>query len=435
MKRHAIVIGTQWGDEGKGKVVDAIVKDFDVVVRYQGGSNAGHTVVADGQTHKLHLLPSGILHANKKCLIADGVIVDPEILLEELGSLEKSGVKRSALYLGNRVNLIMPWHKLRDGIAGGAIGTTKKGIGPTYTDLVNRRGIRVHDWVNSEVFSQRVAEEVKWNRLLVEAMAKEYELPAKEIDLVTSDEAFNATAVSEQYRRYYEKLVEYGVEVVDVPIFLEELHNNGERFLFEGAQGSMLDIVYGNYPFVTSSHVGHGGLIAGTGFVPDELEVIGVMKAYTTRVGNGPFPTELNNDVGVKLREKGNEYGATTGRPRRCGWLDLEVVKHAIRVNGVTQLYLSKLDVLAGMEHVDVGVAYMLNGEVAPGVPASQLEHAKCVPVYESMDGFAEDISSVSSFDNLPENARQYVKYLEDFLRVPVKWVGVGPGREAMIEV
>lgn len=434
MSAHLVVVGTQWGDEGKGKVVDHFTPEYDLVGRYQGGTNAGHTIVVQGEEYKMHLLPAGMLHKGMTCLIGDRVIVDPLILVEEMEALDEAGVLVGELKIGNRVNLIMPWHKLRDGIAGGKIGTTKRGIGPTYTDLTNRRGIRVHDWLDEKRFLERVEEEVAWNEELIPALMRLHDMDDSALEEMYESEVLEPDAVVADYLDALETLQKFGVEFIDCPWFLDKQSRAGKRMLFEGAQGMLLDIVYGSYPYVTSSHPIASGLQVGTGFRARDLKVLGVVKAYTTRVGHGPFPTELTSETGEKLREIGKEYGATTGRPRRCGWLDLAILKHAVRVNGLDALALTKLDILSEFETIPVGVSYELSGKAISEFPASLQVLEKVEPVYEEFAGWQEDITGVREYAKLPKAAREYVEFVEEQIGVPVELIGVGPGREEVIE-
>ena len=395
---HQAIIGAQWGDEGKGKVIDFLADKVDVVVRYQGGANAGHTVVVGKERFALHLIPSGILYGDKVCLIGDGVIVHPETLINELVDIKKRVKKTAKLLLSNKVQLVMPWHIIRDGIAGGAIGTTGRGIGPTYMDATGRRGIRVMDWLDKKKFEQRVEEEVIWNQKLIKLMGGKAWLNAEEI---TAD-----------YLQQLKKIKALGVKIVDGSMMLWEADKKGQKILFEGAQATLLDIIHGDYPFVTSSHPTIGGMFIGTGFRPRKLTVTGVVKAYCTRVGNGPFPTELNDKTGEGMRERGHEFGTTTGRPRRCGWLDMEKLKYAVRINGLDQLAVTKLDILTGIKKLKVWVGK-----------------------YKELPGWSEDITTITQFSNLPINAQKYIRFMEKSSGVSVKFIGVGPEREQIIKL
>lgn len=398
MVLHQAIIGTQWGDEGKGKVIDFLAKKADIVVRYQGGANAGHTVVVGKEKFALHLIPSGILYANKICVIGDGVIVHPQTLVDELTDIKKRWPKTAKLYLSDKVNLVMPWHLQRDGIAGGQLGTTMRGIGPTYMDATGRRGIRVMDWLQAKKFAERVREEAIWNRGLIKLMGGKNNIYAK--------------VITKEYLAALKQLQKLGVEIIDGGKFLHE--SSAKRILFEGAQATMLDIIHGDYPYVTSSHPTIGGLYIGTGFRPRNLLVTGVVKAYSTRVGAGPFPTELNDKIGEGLRERGHEFGTTTGRPRRCGWLDLFVVNYAVRVNGLDQLAVTKLDILTGIKTLRVRV-----GEKE----------------YKSLPGWNEEITQINKFNKLPKNAQNYIRFIEKTTKVPVKFIGVGPERTQIIKL
>ncbi len=433
-----VVLGTQWGDEGKGKVVDALANEQRIaaVVRFSGGNNAGHTVVVEGRKHAFHLLPSGILYPNKTCVIGSGVVINPHVLRDELRQIaEELGSAHAPLLISDKAHLIMPWHVLRDAIAGGELGTTGRGIGPTYTDYVERRGIRWADALNSEVFARRVREEATWNARLMEAMLDQYGLLASDRAKLKVEEALDAERVIAEYSEYIAEIMSNRrVHAGDAAEFLESVQDGGQSILFEGAQATLLDVAHGTYPYVTSSHPTLGGVYVGAGMRPRDLEVIGVAKAYTTRVGAGPFPTELEDEVGHHLRETGHEYGTTTGRPRRCGWLDLTIVKYARRVNGLDALAVTKLDVLSGLNRVRVAVGYRIGGKVHDTftVHASDLEQAQVE--YEDLDGWEDDITSAQHFEELPGTAQQYVRNMEEFAGIPVKWISVGPRRDQLIE-
>jgi adenylosuccinate synthase len=433
MARHWAVVGTQWGDEGKGKVVDCLAPRFQVVVRYQGGANAGHTVVVGGEKFALHLIPSGILQKDKVCLIGDGVVVHLETLVEELTQLHGRVQQTARLLLSKKAQLVMPWHLARDGIAGGKIGTTKRGIGPCYSDATARRGIRVSDLLKPERFRKRVREECEWNRLLIAAMCDGLDMSSQDREQLNLDRALDAEEIAESHLRQADQLRQLGVEIVDGSLFLWEGDRQGHRILFEGAQATLLDVIHGDYPFVTSSHPTVGGVSIGTGFRPRRLTVVGVVKAYSTRVGAGPLPTELFDQVGEGIRERGVEFGTTTGRPRRCGWLDLTVVKYAARVNGLDALAITKLDILTGIGEVKVGVGYRVGGKSIQDYPADVGELSQCEPEYTELPGWDEDISSARKFADLPQAAQRYVRFIEEFVGVPVRWVSVGPERQQII--
>ena len=419
-----IVIGTQWGDEGKGKVIDILASRAEVVVRSQGGNNAGHTVVSNGQTYKLHLVPSGILYPETKCLIGAGVVLDPKDFIGELDEMESRGISTANLKIDPRAHVVMPWHITLDGLSeafrgGNDIGTTKRGIGPTYMDKYERCGIRVCDLVNPELFEQKAR--------------STGELKNKIITAVYGGEAHDLDAVIAEYKAYGERLKPY---VADVSVLTYEAYKAGKTILFEGAQATLLDIDFGTYPFVTSSHPLSGGVCVGTGVGPKMIDnIIGVAKAYTTRVGKGPFPTELNDETGKTIREKGHEFGTTTGRPRRTGWFDAVIVRHSVRVNGLDGLAINKLDTLSGIGNLKVCVAYVKpDGTQLKDFPSSLEELADCSPVYEEFEGFNDDITNCRSFEELPEACRKYIERLEELCECKVCMVGVGPDRDQMIE-
>jgi adenylosuccinate synthase len=414
-----ILIGAQWGDEGKGKATDLLADKMDLVIRYQGGNNAGHTVVVGGRTFRLHLVPSGILHPHITTLIGDGVVIDPGVLLAELAALEAQGIPTGRLKVSANAHLIMPWHKERDKLAErylgrNKIGTTGRGIGPAYSDKVARLGIRVQDLLDPKILAQKVDAVLRERNPL---LAKVYNrLP------------FDADAVVEEYATFAEAL---RPRITDTSLYVWRALRDGKQVLFEGAQATMLDVDHGTYPFVTSSSPVAGGALAGTGIGPREIDrVIGLAKAYTTRVGSGPLPTEVQGAPGEVLSREGAEFGTTTGRPRRCGWLDTVVLRYAARVNGLTELFLSKLDVLSSFERIPVATGYRIDGEVTDEWPMTQTEVHHAEPVYEWFDGWREDISGVTSYAALPRAARGYVEAIEKLSGVPVAAVFVGPGRE-----
>ena len=434
---HTVVLGTQWGDEGKGKMVDTLAKEkkYKAIVRYQGGNNAGHTVVVKDEKHAFHLLPSGILYSDKTCVIANGVIINPEILLKEIKILEsKVGRKHAKLLISHKAHLIMPWHMIRDGIAGGKIGTTSRGIGPTYSDYVRRCGIRMMDTENKKRFSQRVNEEFSWNKKLIKLMFDFNKVPFSKRAKFNLRSVLNKEKIINRYWRWLQALKNNRlIEVADVSLFLNKLQDKGDNILFEGAQATLLDIAHGTYPFVTSSNPTIGGLYTGTGFRPKDLKVIGVVKAYTTRVGKGPFPTELFNKIGKRLRKVGNEFGTTTGRPRRCGWLDLTIVKYAKMINGLDYLAIPKLDILTGINPLKIAVGYKINGKATDIFTVDLHELAKAKVIYQELAGWKKDITKVRKFNNLPNKAQDYIKKIEKLAGVPVKLIGVGPGRSEVI--
>ena len=419
-----IVVGTQWGDEGKGKIIDIIASRADVVVRSQGGNNAGHTVVNDGQTYKLHLIPSGILYKNTLCLIGAGVVLDPKDLLSEIDNLSPRGVSFDNLKIDPRAHVVMPWHITLDGLSekfrgNSDIGTTKRGIGPCYMDKYERCGIRVYDLVHPEVFAEKVRMTGK--------------LKNKIITEVYGGEPHDIEAIIKEYTEYGKRLAKY---VDDVSVIVYEAAKANKTIMFEGAQATLLDIDFGTYPYVTSSHPLSAGVCVGTGVGPMIISnIIGVAKAYTTRVGKGPFPTELDDETGDTIRNKGGEFGTTTGRPRRTGWFDAVIVRHSVRVNGLSSRAINKLDTLGGIGDLKVCVAYTKpDGTVIENFPATLEELADCVPVYETLKGFDDDISSCRSFDELPEACKKYIERLEELCDCHISMVGVGPDREQIIE-
>ena len=419
-----IIVGSQWGDEGKGKIIDIIASRADVVVRSQGGNNAGHTVVNDGQTYKLHLIPSGILYKNTLCLIGAGVVLDPKDLLSEIDNLSPRGVSFDNLKIDPRAHVVMPWHITLDGLSekfrgNSDIGTTKRGIGPCYMDKYERCGIRVYDLVHPEVFAEKVRMTGK--------------LKNKIITEVYGGEPHDIEAIIKEYTEYGKRLAKY---VDDVSVIVYEAAKANKTIMFEGAQATLLDIDFGTYPYVTSSHPLSAGVCVGTGVGPMIISnIIGVAKAYTTRVGKGPFPTELNDETGETIRNKGGEFGTTTGRPRRTGWFDAVIVRHSVRVNGLSSLAINKLDTLGGIGDLKVCVAYKKpDGTVIENFPATLEELADCVPVYETLKGFDDDISSCRSFDELPEACKKYIERLEELCDCHISMVGVGPDREQIIE-
>lgn len=419
-----IVVGTQWGDEGKGKIIDIIASRADVVVRSQGGNNAGHTVVNDGQTYKLHLIPSGILYKNTACLIGAGVVLDPKDFLSEIDDLSSRGISLDNLKIDPRAHVVMPWHITLDGLSekfrgNSDIGTTKRGIGPCYMDKYERCGIRVYDLVHPEVFAEKVRMTGK--------------LKNKIITEVYGGEPHDIEAIIKEYTEYGKRLAKY---VDDVSVIVYEAAKANKTIMFEGAQATLLDIDFGTYPYVTSSHPLSAGVCVGTGVGPMIISnIIGVAKAYTTRVGKGPFPTELNDEIGETIRNKGGEFGTTTGRPRRTGWFDAVIVRHSVRVNGLSSLAINKLDTLGGIGDLKVCVAYKKpDGTVIENFPAALEELADCVPVYETLKGFDDDVSSCRSFDELPEACKKYIERLEELCDCHISMVGVGPDREQIIE-
>ena len=418
------VIGAQWGDEGKGKVVDVIAEKANMVVRYSGGSNAGHTVINAMGTFKMHLIPAGIFHSDVICIISNGVVLDPDVILQEIDELQSKGVPVSHLFISDRAHLIMPYHILLDGLeeeARGkdAIGTTKKGIGPAYVDKVGRSGIRAGDLLDKNNFKERLAIILKEkNRLLT----KLYDV--KPLDL---DEVYK------RYCNYGDKLAPF---LNETDMMIAEAIDQNKNVVLEGAQGSLLDIDFGTYPFVTSSSTIAGGACAGLGLSPLKLDsVIGVFKAYCTRVGGGPMPTELLDEVGEKIRQHAKEWGATTGRPRRCGWFDAVVGKFSMRINGFTSIAITRLDILSILPSIKICTSYKLNGKTITNPPSNVARLAKCEPVYEELPGWGGDITGARRLQDLPANARSYVKRVEELLNCPASIVSVGERREQTIIV
>ena len=418
-----IVIGTQWGDEGKGKIIDILASRAEVVVRSQGGNNAGHTVVNNGQTYKLHLVPSGILYPGTACLIGAGVVLDPKDFISELDNLHARGISTDNLKIDPRAHVVMPWHIVLDGLSekfrgNSDIGTTKRGIGPTYMDKYERCGIRMYDLTHPEVFAQKARSTGA--------------LKNKIITAVYGGEAIDLDAVIQEYTEYGKRLLPY---LADVSVLTYEADKAGKTILFEGAQATLLDIDFGTYPYVTSSHPLSAGVCVGTGVGPRMISnIIGVAKAYTTRVGKGPFPTELNDEIGEKIRNVGGEFGTTTGRPRRTGWFDAVIVRHSVRVNGLDGLAINKLDTLSGLGTLKICTAYkMADGTITRNLPPTLEELAGCTPIYEEAEGFDEDISGCKSWDDLPKEAKGYVEFLEQQLGHAIQFISTGAERERFV--
>ncbi len=417
------LLGLQWGDEGKGKMVDILSASTDYVVRCQGGSNAGHTVKVQGETTVLHLVPSGILSPDAKCVIAHGVVLDPEQFLKEVATLEGKGVDvRGRLFVSDRAHVVFPFHRELDGAQErarrGRIGTTNRGIGPCYEEKASRQGLRVLDLLNEDRLRTRLTEVDSLRRARLEALG--------------ADTGADLDETLKNYLALGEKLAPF---VTDTVAMLHRALDDKSRIFLEGAQGVLLDLDLGTYPYVTSSNTCIGGLIAGSGIPARSLDcTYGVLKAYTTRVGAGPFPTELNDEVGQGLRDRGAEYGATTGRPRRCGWFDAVAARFAIRVNGVDRILLTKSDVLSGCGTISVCTAYRVDGELIRDYPADPEILARAEPVYEELPGWDEDISGHRTYDELPDNMKSFVNRLEEICEARVSMVSTGPGREAIIE-
>lgn len=417
-----VVVGTQWGDEGKGKYIDMLAKHSDIVVRFSGGNNAGHTIVADGVKYALHLIPSGILHKGRTCIIGNGVVVDPAVLIKEMNGLKEKGISTQNLLISDRAHVIMPYHRELDELqekfrGSNSLGTTKRGIGPAYADKTERCGIRMCDFIDTEEFANKVKENLKVKNLIIEK--------------VYGAKGFDADSVIEEYSKYAEILRSH---VTDVNAIISKAIDEGKEILFEGAQATFLDLDFGTYPYVTSSNPVAGGVCTGAGVGPVYInEVFGVLKAYTSRVGSGPFPTEQNNVIGDTIRELGWEYGTTTGRPRRCGWLDTVMIRYAAKVNGLTGLAINHVDTIGKLDKIKLCTAYKKENEIIKHFPASLKELAKCEPIYEEFESWKEDISDVRSFDELPENAKVYLKRIEELVGVKVKLIGVGKEREQTI--
>lgn len=421
--RADVIVGVQWGDEGKGRVVDVLAKSSGVVVRYQGGANAGHTVVVGDEKYVFHLLPSGILYPDKICIIGNGVVIDPEALFDELDALKNRGKSLARLVVSHGAHIVMPYHKLIDTLLesarseGQKIGTTGRGIGPCYSDKFERVGIRAEDLVNHQILKEKLMMNIERKN---EILTKIYGVKPLDSDAI------------------YETALGWGKRIKpllgDAFLEIHEALESGWNVLFEGAQGTLLDVDHGTYPFVTSSSPCSGGACTGAGIGPGRIDrVIGVTKAYCTRVGEGPFPTEDKGSLGELLRTKGGEYGATTGRPRRCGWNDLVAVDYAVKINGIDGLALTKLDVLSGFEKISVCTAYNIDGVTKNHFPSSCTELGKAVPVFEELPGWKEDISKCRKFEDLPSAARDYVSFIEQRVSAPVILIGVGQGREDTI--
>ncbi|WP_413364166.1 adenylosuccinate synthase [Lysinibacillus sp. 3P01SB] len=414
-----VVVGTQWGDEGKGKITDFLSKKADIIARFAGGDNAGHTIKFDGETYKLHLIPSGIFYQDKISVMGNGLVINPKSLVTELQGLQARGVDTSNLRISNRAHIILPYHIHQDKVEEASrgdqkIGTTCKGIGPCYQDKVARIGIRVADLLDKEVFEQKLRANVALKNKLFEKFYEVEGIPFEDI--------------FEEYYGYGQEIAQY---VTDTSKILNDVLDEGGRVLFEGAQGVMLDIDQGTYPFVTSSNPVAGGVAIGAGVGPSKVSrVVGVCKAYTSRVGDGPFPTELFDEKGHHIREVGREYGTTTGRPRRVGWFDSVVVRHSRRVSGITDLALNSIDVLSGLETVKICTAYEYNGEIITEYPANLHIIEQCKPVYEELPGWSEDITGVRTMEELPENARRYVERVVELTGIQLMTFSVGPARE-----
>jgi adenylosuccinate synthase len=417
-----IIIGTQWGDEGKGKVTDWLANDMDMIVRYQGGHNAGHTVIAEGHELKLHLLPSGILRPHVVSVIASGLVVDPRALLAELDLLKDIGLSEPNLVVSTNAHLIMPYHRALDQasevkLGSSKIGTTGLGIGPAYTDKASRVGLRMQDLTDMKIFREKLEVALNFKN---QVLTKIYDV-----------DPLDAEQIVDEYREYAGRLKNL---IGDTSRIINEALDEGKNVLFEGAQGMMLDLDHGTYPFVTSSSPIAGGACVGAGVSPMRINrIIGIVKAYTTRVGAGPFPTELENEVGETMRSVGSEFGTTTGRARRCGWFDGVIAKYAARINGLTGIALTKLDVLSGFETIKICVGYEYEGKLYDQMPCHQTIFHKCTPVYEEVEGWNTDISGADSYEKLPKAAQAYITKLEEMTGVPIQMISVGPSRTQTI--
>ncbi len=418
-----VIVGTQWGDEGKGKIVDFLTERADVVARYQGGNNAGHTVVINNEKYILHLIPSGVLHKGKKCIIGNGVVIDPAALIEEMDGLRKKGINvDDNLLIAKNAHVIMPYHmaierESENKKGNKKIGTTGRGIGPSYTDKVARYGIRMMDLPAPDIFREKLTANLSAVNFLLENLYKAAPL--------------NADEIYAQYMKYAERLSRY---ITDTDVFINNEIDSKRNVLFEGAQGTLLDIDHGTYPFVTSSNTVAGGACTGLGVGPTKInKVLGIAKAYTTRVGEGPFPTELKDELGESIRQKGGEFGATTGRARRCGWLDILILKHAIRINGLTGIALTKLDILDGFDKLKICVGYKYNGKLYEEFPKEIEVLTHCEPVYVEVKGWKESTLGIKEFDKLPANARKYIKKIEKMLKIKVQIISTGQKRDEII--
>jgi len=420
-----VVVGTQWGDEGKGKIVDLLSEQADAVVRYQGGHNAGHTVVLGREAFVLHLIPSGILHPGKRCVIGSGVVVDPAALLEEAGQLEKRGITiRGRLNISSSAHLIMPYHKAIDKeserLKGARrIGTTGRGIGPAYVDKMARIGIRVGDLLEPDLFRHKLATNLTDMNDLLEQTYKV--------------ERFELEKVYQEYMGYAEEFREY---IADTAQILNRWIDEGKQVLFEGAQGTHLDVDHGTYPYVTSSNATAGGACTGTGVGPTRISaVVGVVKAYTTRVGSGPFPTELTDAIGAQLQEKGHEFGATTGRPRRCGWFDAVLVRYAVQINGLAGVAVTKLDVLDDCEEIKIGIGYGYRGRIYREMPTSLTVQEECEPIYETIPGWRSSTIGMTKYEQLPAQSKKYLSRIQELMGCPVFMISTGTKREEAIMI
>ena len=423
---NVVVVGTQWGDEGKGKIVDLLAESADIIIRFQGGNNAGHTLVINGEQFICHLIPSGVLHPDKSCLIGNGVVIDPRVLLDEIKTLKNRGigVHPGRLLISETAHIIMPYHRLIDQgrerlLQGNAkIGTTGRGIGPCYEDKIVRKGIRVIDLIHPPSFEEKIAAVINEKNFYLANYLK-------------SDTILDIQSILDEYLKYGEQIRPY---VTNVSSAIQKAISNNKKLLFEGAQGTHLDIDHGTYPYVTSSNTTAGSACSGSGIGPTQIgKVLGIVKAYTTRVGAGPFPTELLDTVGDKIQEKGAEFGATTGRRRRCGWLDTVIVRNAVRLNSLNGLAITKLDVLGGINPLKICTGYRYKNDLLTDFPNALHVLKKCEPVYKELAGWSEDITGTKGFDELPQNTKNYLRQIEDLTETPIQIVSVGADREETI--
>ena len=415
---NIVIVGAQWGDEGKGKVIDIFAPQVDFIARYQGGNNAGHTVVIGGNEFILHLVPSGILHNRKMCVIGNGVVIDPKALLEEIRMLEDKGIGVDGrLFVSEEAHVILPYHKKLDELKEERkkkIGTTKKGIGPCYADKVARSGIRIADLLDDAVFKEKLKSNLEEKNAI---LTKIYNV-----------DAFSFDSIYGEYSDYARKIKKY---VCNTTVLLNDALKKRKKILFEGAQGTLLDVDHGTYPFVTSSNATAGGASTGTGIGPTKIDkVVGIVKAYTTRVGEGPFPTEFSKDLMDRIRNKGKEFGATTGRPRRCGWFDSVIVKHSVMVNGIDEIVVTKLDVLDDLDNLKICMAYKYEGRLYNDFPSNIRVMKNCEPVYEELPGWKEDTTGITSYSRLPKNAKNYLKRMQKILKTKIVLISVGSDRK-----
>ena len=417
-----VLVGAQWGDEGKGKITDMLAEGVDMVVRYQGGANAGHTVVVDGEEYILHLLPSGVLYPDKLCAIGDGVVIDPKTLIDEIENLKKRGVTLENLRISGNAHVVMPYHKSLDALEEGLkgkhkIGTTGRGIGPCYVDKMARLGIRMSDIFDQEEFHGRLEHTLKYKNLILREIFKH--------------DGYDANTIVNEYLEYGKYLKPF---VSDTSFIIHQALRDEKFVLFEGAQGTLLDVSHGTYPYVTSSHPVAAGACVGAGIGPTKIDrVLGITKAYTTRVGEGPFPTELDGEIGEHLRAKGGEFGATTGRPRRTGWLDALLLRYSVRINGMNSLAMTKLDVLDEQKTIKVCVAYKVGDQTISEFTTDFRKLVEAVPVYEELPGWETSTSQVKDYRDLPKEAKNYIKYVESQIKAPISIISVGPGRSQTV--